>query len=246
MPTRVLMLVLAAALLVIGGCARSSVYRVPVAGGPQAGDAEAMQPLAVDISNLRGRVTIESGAWIKVPQVQARAYDASESVGQEHEWVSAQYVNQAGVGTLRILTAQPAGRGDVEPRFEIKVRAGNVQGLRIRTADGNVFVRGVRGAVDIKTTGEGDILVRSPHALTQPITLAAEQGDVRLELSKDSTGTIEARAPRGEVSSKNPRGSVTNLQVTREVWRVIYNSGTNPIVLTSGEGDVDLVLGAGE
>jgi hypothetical protein len=243
---RVLLLALAAALLVVSGCARSSIYRVPVAGAPQAGDAEASQPLAVDISNLRGRVTIESGAWIKVPQVQARAYDASESAGLEHEWVSAEYITQAGVGTLRILTAQPAGRADVEPRFEIKVRAPNVQGLRIRTADGNVFVRGVRGAVDIKTTGEGDILVRSPHALTQPITLGVETGDIRLELSKDSTGAIEARAPRGEVVSQNPRGGVTNLQVTRDAWRVIYNAGTNPIVLTADEGDIDITLGAGE
>jgi hypothetical protein len=222
-------------------CARSSVYKVPIAGFDESAPSAA---LAIDISCPRGTVTVEAGPWVKHASVAARAYDADDQPLTQESWVSADMAQENGRSVLRILCGEPAGTQTSDPKYIIRVRAPSIEGLRIRNGGGKIDVSGVSGALDIQNTGPGGkVRVKSKRSINDPVLITTTKGDVIYQIAEGSSGSIDASANNGEVRVRSPRGTINSLEVTRDTWHAVWNEGTNSVVIRTDNGDVYLNLG---
>jgi hypothetical protein len=220
------------------GCGGTPTGFVPING------AEAMTegPLAVDIQNHRGDVTVIVNPKLSEPKVTAISRGKKAGSG---DWSAASLVMDAGHPVLRVLTAAPES-GEA-PRVDIKVQVPDCSGARVRTDDGIITLRGVRGAIDAQTSlaakNLNAIYVQTTADLQDPILLRAERGGIELRMGHGSAGRLQAESPNGAVEMDAAEGELRDVRYTRQTWTGTLNNGRSDFRMTANDGHVVVMVG---
>ncbi|MDX2146715.1 MAG: hypothetical protein SFZ23_04265 [Planctomycetota bacterium] len=238
------------------GCGGARNSRVAISGAQEAGDRAS--PLAIDVSNQVGSVTILSGPGVKDWSVRTRVRQGQKRPVEEA--VSAELVTAPEGRTLRVLAAHPDGAATDGYAINLTIRVPAAAGVRVRTGQGNVSIRNVNGPIDVQV-GEGadtpasgsqaasdaklagNIDVRTNQAITTPVLLATPRGDVRLSATEGSSGALDLTASQGSVEVRAPKGRMSNVRPGARQWRGEYNAATHPFRLFTGDGTVLVELG---
>lgn len=194
-------------------------------------------PLAVDVDNYRGLVSIEVVPELAAVEVSAIASEGRESGGTA-PFIGADRVSSPGGEILRVICSN-AGSEGVAGR-DVYIRVPRCDGLRVRNSGGNVVARGVSGAIEIESSQgrTGDVRVETNSALTAPVNIRTTGGNVVLAIGRASTGVLDLRATGGEVSLDVPASVITGGRLRSDSVTGTLNKGTNPFVVTTGAGNI--------
>lgn len=259
----IIALTLVATLLVIAGCgnrmgglrarleANKLARSVPVEGPP----VTVGRITAVDVENPWGNVIIdarprneESFVSFKVQwerRLRWRAARQGYEFDPTGDYFTAEHSTDGEVGTVTVRPTDLTVEG-FRPPIDIVIYVPRADGVRVRNAGGNVTVIGATGVIDVESgTPEregGDIEIRTDGPIHEPITAWSSHGDVKMVVSRDSSGTIDLVAPRGRVTFDGRYGVTEHSRPQRGRWTGVWNDGINPITLRSDDGDVVIMV----
>lgn len=243
--------ILATITVAMSGCgSQPRASRVEIAGTAITSSG----PLAVDVDNHAGDVKIEVDPTLAEPVVEAYAFDQSaapnepDKTGKVGPWVGASRKVSEGGTVLSIISV----RNPEFPRaVDIRVRVPSCAGVRVVNGGGNVIVRGVTGAVDIKNesvTGRwsslaGRVDVSTAGAVSGPIRLESSVGDVQLSCGGDSDLAFEGKTS-GKGKVRVIAGKTRLGWLYRDPAQVtgVLKNGTYHVQLLSHAGDSVLRL----
>jgi hypothetical protein len=205
-------------------------------------DTPAEGPLALDIENHRGSVTVIVNPKLTEPVVTATSRGQKDSTVSQ--WTAASLANDAGRPVLRVLSAAP--EADPAPIVDITVRVPDCAGARVHTDDGLITLRGVRGAIDAQTSlGSRDhnaIFISTEAALKDPMLLHADRGGIEVRMGTGSAGRIQATST-GAVSMDAAMADLHDVQYTRQVWTGTLNKGAADMRLNADDGNIVMTVG---
>lgn len=248
-PASVLCVLSALSLSLAGGCSvHNEIRTVEITGSGLATTG----PLAVDVDNQAGDVRIEVDPKLVAPSVEAYAYDQSEApnepakLGRVGPWVGATRTVGEGGSILRVISV----RNPEYPRaVGVRIRVPSCAGVRVVNGGGDVVVRGVTGAVDVKNEKVegrwsklgGRVEVTTAGGVSGPVRLESNVGDVELICGSDSDLTFDGKAAgNGQV--------IVHTGATRMGWMYrdpsqvsgVLKNGTNHVELTTQAGNAVL------
>ncbi len=229
----------------LSGCSsQPRASRVEIGGSLLANSG----PLAVDVDNHAGDVKIEVDPKLTEPIIEAYAFDQSaapnepDKAGKVGPWVGAsRKVTEGGTVLCVISVRNP----DFPRAVDVRIRVPSCAGVRIVNGGGDVVVKGVTGAVDIKndTVGgrwsrlAGRIEVTTAGAISGPIRLESNVGDVQLICGGDSDMAFEGKT--------EGKGQVRVLAGKTRLGWLYRDAGQVTGVLKTGTYHVELISHAG-
>jgi hypothetical protein len=207
-------------------------------------DTPAEGPLAVDIDNHRGSVSILVDPKLTEPVVTAKARGQKASVAGQ--WTAASLATDAGHPVLRVLCTAPP-TDDEGTHVDIVVRTPSCAGVRVRTDDGLINLRGIQGAIDAQTSTAGHglsaIFISTDTALTEPILLHSERGKIEVRMPKTSAGQIQAASPLGTIDVDAVTADLRDVSYVRQIWTGTLNGGKSDLHLIADDGDIVVIVG---
>jgi len=235
-----LCLTLGAILPFLGAC--SATKRADVVPIVES-EAPAEGPLALDIDNHRGSVTVVVNPKLKGPQITAVVRERGTKSSER--WAAASMANDAGRPVLRVLSSPP--ESGPAPHVDIVIKVPTCAGIRVRSDDGQITLRGVGGAIDAQTSIGGHsptaILVTTNTPLHDPVLLHAQRGGIELRMAQSSAGQLRAEAPAGGVEVDAATADLRDVRFTRQTWTGTLNAGTSDMRLTADDGDILVLVG---
>lgn len=148
---------------------------------------------------------------------------------------------QPGPGPLETLTVRSSYEGP-EPWYmqtHIRIETPELGSVRVRTPRGSVEILNNTGPVDLRTD-RGGILVATEHPQRGENLLIGNEGDIDYRVPRGSSGAFDIEVVEGEIMTRVTEGQW--LYVDRanslEVVNARLNSGTNPVVIRTTEGDI--------
>lgn len=247
-----LLLLVALSLAALGGGCTSSprANRVEITGSVLPGSG----PLAVDVDNHAGDVRIDVDPKLTEPVVEAYAFDQSaapnepEKTGRVGPWVAAtRHVGEGG-SILRVVS----GRNPEFPRaVGVSIRVPSCAGVRVVNGGGDVIIKGVSGAIDVKNeavTGRwsrlaGRVEVSTSGAVSGPVRIESSVGSVQLICGGDSDMSFQGKADgKGQVVVHAGRTRLGWLHRDPGQVSGVLKNGMYPVELTSHAGKAELFL----
>lgn len=185
---RMLWLAVLAPFVVLSGCT------LPQRGTPVLVRGEPAEgPLALDIENLHGGVTVEVDARAAGPRISIESPEGAD-LGT---WAAAQIDPGEVHPVLRVLVQPKAGSATPHADVRITVRA--MSGVRVRTAGGPIVVSGASGAADAQSGDDvvrgGDVRVAFAQPIDSPVLVRSSGGDVYLDAPVGSRGLLVIKSP---------------------------------------------------
>ncbi|MCW5763254.1 MAG: hypothetical protein KIT88_08455 [Phycisphaeraceae bacterium] len=203
------------------------------------------KPVAIDIENLNGSVTVKVDDKYDKAFVYARAqwrgkYSKAEWESlRNEEWVVAEHVIEDGNSILRVLS-QASPETDPPAWVQITVLMPSCDGVFIRNAGGPVLVVGSGGAHTIESGFDrgsgGHVEVRTGRKIVDPISLRTSDGNVDLILAPNSGGTVDLQTDRGRAIFGSAFGRTTSVRAESKRWSGVWNAQSNPISLQTLRG----------
>jgi len=209
------------------------------------GELRAGTPLAFDVRNDRGSVWIEVDEKLEAPVVVARvSWDGKE---RTKTWpgdtagaavYAARDTTQAAGDVVRISST--LNEGAPESAFvDVRVRTPRCDGVTVLNDGGPIVLVGVGGAITARNGEQGGrIEVRTSRPLTDPVALVTARGKVSAVIGPGGSGLIELDSESGSAEFESEFGSVTEVRPSLGRFRGVWNSGANPVIARSGDGDV--------
>ncbi len=227
------------------GCATKSLEPVRTEA-PALADAAIAGP-AVDISNLRGNITLRVDDRAKDITVKPTVrldkdgpahFDLNLVVSSVD--VAVDVEDRGGLPAVAITTTSTSDPSGFFVDLDIRVPA--AEGLRIRSGGGLIRVLGIAGAIDIESP-KGTIEVKTPAKLDQPVSLVTGAGDIYLVVPPDVEGDISMRANGGKcrIDSDTTEARMTKpMVVTTDSLTTAVNDGSNPIHMQTIDGTIQM------
>jgi hypothetical protein len=210
-------------------------------------------PISVDVGSFAGDVSIEADADLAQGEVTivreavhgfGRSKDAKASLADitaSAELVAAD-TSRGELGQTLRIRAESANVESYLQRAHIHVRAPEIDGLTVRTDDGNVAIKHVQGHVDVESSN-GRISVRTNLPMTSPVVIINKNGDIDFRAGKGTAGAFDAQTINGRASADIRFGAMMLQPVTRDdVFQASLNGGTNAIVLRTTNGDIRIAV----
>ncbi len=200
---------------------------------------------AVDVKSYGGSVTIISNpnataigieSRVRVaPWVSAKEKDAVVEAAD----VIAEVRERDGRSILLVeaLTDYP---DDTASEILLRITLPSVQGTRVRLVRGDTELVNVEGAVQVNQV-EGDITLRSNHALRDPVLLMTGRGKINAAIVPQSMGRIELDSATGEVTYRAFEGVTRNMTASHDSFLGTLNDKANTIKMQA-DGDVTLIV----
>ncbi len=209
---------------------------------------EVSGPIALDLESFGGSIEIEVNPDLPhaiVTATRVATHGRLRRDEAEGSLDNVQYDVQLGQGslgqqlTIRTWTSDPEAHYQ---RVMLHLEVPEVDGMTIRTHNGDVEAVGVYGMMDIRTDdGEVRILTESP--LTEAIQIINDAGSINLRMRRESMGAIDAHAVRGNVFHVCPQGAWSTLPGTsHNTLKASLNDGTNPILLRAADGEIRIAV----
>lgn len=142
-----------------------------------------------------------------------------------------------------VVRANSSGTETVLGRANVRIETPELGAVRIRTSRGDVQVLENRGPVDI-VSSYGNVSVATPWPMRDSISIMNREGDVEYRVRAESTGLFDLETTGGIVSTRCRYGRWMGADPENRADRVIavLNSGDNPIVIRTSEGDIDVAV----
>lgn len=232
-----------AALTSLSGCAPQQRVSPEIAT-PNAGWTA---PLALDIENFNGRVSIRVDPAVAAPVVTASVYtsmhletDRSEAAAQATSNTT-QTEEQDGRAVLHVKseTTWP------EPEqvwVDIDIVTPRCDGLRVFNRGGKVDISGITGAV-LVDNGEyadepGPIELRTGKPMTDPVALLTTAGSVFYQVGEGSTGRFDLQSADHQPEMDCAILRMSEVHADSRGVTAVIGQGENPVQLRSGRGRV--------
>jgi hypothetical protein len=241
------LLCLLAATALFAGCSsrRPPLLSAPIVRAESADAstlAQPVAPLAIDIRNQRGTITVVVDPAATETEVRTLPFRAEPRAARVADIATAN-----GVSTLRVVVEVPEG----EPEWtDIIVRTASVRGVIVRNIDGNITLTNVEGPINIQSgeplrTPGGNVRVTLGAPLTTDLNINTTRGDIHVIAPAASSGQVTLESPAGTIGTVSLLGrskgvSATNVTAGPRLWRGTINNGANTINMTSNTGQVML------
>lgn len=206
-------------------------------------DTDWSRPVALDIDNQAGSVTVVVDPSLKRAEVTAVTTNAG-GYPIAAPWAAADVEAAEPHPILRVL----AKRTDAATgQTDLTVRVPACAGLRVRNSEGPVVVSGAAGAIDIQSGSDvqrgGDVTLSTGSAVNAPMLVRSAGGSVRLDLPTGSRGLISARSGVDQVTLIAPREQVEAAESVATEWRCDLNRGEFDVRLIADRGPIQIRVG---
>mgnify|MGYP006279346133 CR=1 FL=1 len=238
---RCLLLLPLGLILAIGGCSSQRVKDPDLTFDPAG-------PIAVDVNAFSGDITVEAAE--KHDRVRVRLHrEAIHGSGRSREaeaslWdiqYDADLVGTEAGQVLRVETRTLYNQPHLQ-RSHLTITAPSIAGLTIVTTRGRVEAVDVTGPLDISTTEES-VEVMSERAVTSPVRIVTDDGDIDYRVGPGSGGTFDATSERGRVLHRVDYGRMQLLTGSgARQLRAVVDRNEAPIVLRTTDGDIRIAV----
>ncbi len=194
---------------------------------------------AVQVENPRGNVTVVRRAGVGPARVEATLrVDRLQGRARQAELAQALSVTaEMNGGTLVVRADEPADGA----RVDLRVIVASGSGFFVRSAGGEVALRGIEGRTEVDAEGSVEVVFASP--LTEAVTIRTRVGPVVLVLPARSTGAFALTSEKGRSTFTARSGSVTESHLHQaNDWTGVLNAGGNLVVVSTDEGDIRVVV----
>jgi hypothetical protein len=218
------------------GCARERMAdRVTIASEPWALDGS----ISVKVNNPAGAVTVVVKPTARL-EVRIREINGPVGVRPPAGTLGSARWEPANdkQGTLLVGTVSTPDRP-----VHVSIVTPSCENLEIQSADGPVVVRGANCPITIVNGGSNSVVrITSPRALSGPLNVDSERGDIFIEAPWNSTGRLTCSTPAGR-SELNSQGSeLGSVKTERAAFGAIINGGETAWNLASREGSIFINL----
>jgi|TARA_B100000959_G_C14925295_1_gene601270 hypothetical protein len=226
------------AMFVLVGCQSQQVVNFNTA------TLQTRGPVEIDVQSFGGDVTIIVDETVEGTQVFANQLElGTDGVPEPNVQMVCNTNIETGVNgeTVHVIaTCDDNPLGLI--RAEIVIKAKSIHGVSVITANGDVTLLGVSGAINIETK-DGDVRVVTPLVMNEPVSIENRRGHIVYRVRGESSGMIDATAMNGEVALDLRQGDTTVLPgSTGDHLEANFNGGTNPIVMRTVNGDVRIYV----
>lgn len=205
-------------------------------------------PVGIDIDTFAGEVIIQGNPKLtqaKVTVVREGVHGYGRRDEAEASLKDIHYTAEVVAGGLGQVLQVRATTTNAERHFQrahVQVEMPDIDGVRVRTTNGRVWVCTVRGRVDIATT-EGNVRVMTNLPMNDPITIVNRNGDIDLRMRAESQGKIDAQTVNGRAYGFARYGKLVVGPDTRDdTLHATLNGGANPITLRTVNGDIEVAV----
>lgn len=211
-------------------------------------EIEVIGPVAVEVESFNGDVTITGNpeaerATVTLVRQARHGHGRSKEAKRSLDQIS--MTAEIVPGQLGQLLQVRTDSTSVEPHYlraHLFIELPDLHGLRVRTTNGRVWARNVRGPVDIATS-EADVRVMTNQAMTEQVTIVNRNGDIDYRVRGESTGRFDAQAVNGRVTHLVRYGrAAIEPQTRHDALRATLNDGSNPITLRTVNGDIRIAV----
>ena len=205
-------------------------------------------PIAVDVDSFGGDVIIDvderlEHAAVTVTRRALHGYGRREEADASLAQIS--YTVEIVPGELGQVLQIRAATTHPEPYFQrvdLLIEAPEIEGVRVRTQNGDVHARRIRGEVDI-VTDDGDVRVMTPYPMNQRVTIVNNSGDIDFRIRAESAGTIDGETVRGRVLHRVTRGLlIVHPETSHNRLRATLNGGENEFWFRATDGDIRIAV----
>lgn len=200
----------------------------------------------VDIDSIGGNVTVignprATSTTLEIVREARHGYlrgsEPMEALGLI-DWTAELIPGPGPLETLHVRTAYE-GPESWYMRTHIRIETPDLDSVRIKTMRGSVEIVNNKGPVDVHTT-DGDILVATVHPQRGDNTLIGSEGDIDYRIPRGSTGEFDVQVVEGKIKTRITEGQwrYNNLNNRTDEVHASLNSGENPVVIRTTEGDV--------
>ncbi len=242
------LLLLMLAVVVPGGCGSRAKRWLVFDKGPMT------EPVAVDVDSFRGPVRIVADPSIPNVVIRARLR-AFNDVRDERGNVVYPYGDQQTLDLIDVVSELESQEGrhilrvSTSTRFAypddqwvgLWINVPRVDGVRVRTRDGNVDLVNIRGAVTV-VADNGDVIVRTEKAIVQPVDINAVNGSIEYRVREDSAGVIDVEAVNGRADFRGYKGLAKIRQRGPSQYVATLGDGGNPVSLRASNGNIRVVI----
>lgn len=242
------LLLLALAMLALGGCGSRAKRWLVFDKGPMT------EPVAVDVDSFRGPVRIVADPDIPNVVIRARlrafndvrddrgnvVYPYGDEQTLDLIDVVAEVDSQDGRHVLRVNTSTRFAYPD-DQWVGLWINVPRVDGVRVRTRDGNVDLVNIRGAVTV-VADNGDVIVRTEKPIVQPVDISAVNGSIEYRVREDSAGVIDVEAVNGGADFRGYKGRANIRQRGPSQYVATLGEGDNPVSLRASNGNIRVVI----
>ena len=205
-------------------------------------------PVAVDVESFGGDVVIRTTtehnqAKVTVMREGVHGYGRKSEVESSLEHIN--YTTQIVAGELGQVLQVRTTTTDPEPHFQrahVFIELPEIDGVTVRTNNGRVWARGVRGKIDI-TTNEDDVRVMTNQPLNRPITIVNRNGEIDLRMRAESQGRIDAQTVNGRAHGFARYGRlIIDPKTSHDAFHATLNDGRNVIALRTVNANVEVAV----
>ncbi len=201
-------------------------------------------PVAIDVQSFGGDVTIVVDPTVVGTQVIANQLEIGvDGVAERNVHMTCTTNIETGItGDIVHVVATCSDNPLALVSAEVIIKAKSIHGVSVTTANGDVTLLGVSGAIDIQTK-DGDVRVVTPLVMNERVSIENRRGHIVYRVRGESSGIIDATAMNGEVALDVRQGDATILPgSTGDHLEANFNGGTNPIIMRTVDGDVRIYV----
>lgn len=213
------------------------------------------QALAVDVDSFRGNVTIvvdpdATGVLVEANLRAAHKFpyryrnflkkrEFKETL-DDMDVTAKIETNDQGLSVVRVLTTTQFQYPELQ-WVDLTITLPQVDGIQVRTCDGDVELVDVRGAVTVDNHN-GNILLRTLQPMLDPVNLSTTNGNINYRIRAESTGAFDLEAIGGEAQMRAYKGDINIKQRGKSQLYATLNNGKNPVVLKTTNSRIKVVI----
>ncbi len=205
-------------------------------------------PVQIDVDSFNGDVIVQADPALSMGKVTI-VRESVHGYGREKEGSSSlddiTYSVEVVPGDLGQALQIRTHTTNAEPHYQrahVYIKLPEVEGVKIHTTNGRVWVRNIRGSVDI-TTSENDVRLMTNQPMSRPVIIINRNGDIDFRVRGESQGKIDAQTVGGDAIGFARYGKlVVQSPSTKDVFKGVLNDGTNPITLRTVNGDINVAV----
>jgi len=205
-------------------------------------------PVEVRVTSFNGDVVIQGNPKLTQGQVTVMR-EAIHGYGRSGEAASSleqiKYTARIVPGelgqALEVVTQTSCAEPHLQ-RAHVYIELPDIEGVTVHTTNGRVWVRNIRGKVDISTS-EDDVRVLTNLAMNKPVTIVNRNGDIAYRVRGESEGKFDAQTVNGRATGFVHYGTLKVDSVCRrDAYFATLNNGANPITLRTVNGDIHIAV----
>lgn len=155
-------------------------------------------------------------------------------------WFTAEYDHTSQTGVLRIRPTDFTLPDGSRPLLDVYVYTPACDGVTVENTHGDVELVGVRGELDVLSTGR--VEVRSDDPLVENLNLRSTGDGVLVVAPPASSGTMLITAPQGRATFTSRYGTARSVSSEQSRWNGVWNGGPNTVTMQADNGHARYIV----